>query len=83
LRLKIERRSGAAFAVGTAPARRVVRLRIQRCAGRRSRRTSVRAQRSGRFSRRLGRLRRLRGCRVTATLKRGGRAHASMAVRVH
>jgi hypothetical protein len=70
LTVKVERRRGVARAVGTAPRGGTLRLRISGCArtSRAARTLVVRVGARGRFSRRLGSARGLRGCRVSGRL---------------
>jgi polysaccharide biosynthesis protein PslG len=69
LRVRIGRR-GLAYATGRAPAGRRITLRFRRCRPAQARRRVVvaRAGRHGAYRRRLGRARRLNGCRVVARL---------------
>lgn len=76
LRVQVVFNGGVAYVKGRAPARAVVRLRISRCRSKCTRRHRVRANRSGRFRRRLGSVRRVRGARVEARVP-GRRAAAA------
>jgi hypothetical protein len=85
VRLRLRRRDGAVFATGSAPARRRLRMRVSRCEARRG--MWVRVGGGGRFSRRLGRVARLRQCWVSVRLpvrsaRRDRRARAAARGRV-
>jgi len=73
LTVRIQRRAGVAYAVGTAPARGRVRLLVSRCRRVGPARLTVRAASSARFTKRLGPTVRLAGCRVNALIA-GARA---------
>lgn len=78
--LQIKRRGRYAVAVGRAPRLSRVKLTVSRCPSR-GRALGARTSRKGRYARRLGSVRALAGCRVRATLHKGG---AKVAIaRVH
>jgi hypothetical protein len=66
---RVRSKAGTSFALGRTAPRTKVRLRLTRCGARSSRvQWKVRSDRKGKFTRRLGRSTRLRGCRLWATL---------------
>jgi hypothetical protein len=81
VRLRMRQRHGVVFATGSGPARRRLRLRISRCDARRA--MWVRVGREGHFTRRLGRVGRLKRCWVSVRLpaRSAGRSRSARAVR--
>jgi polysaccharide biosynthesis protein PslG len=73
-------RWGRTYAVGRAPRGRRLLLRVQRCPGGRVVRRTARSSSRGAYRRRLGRVRRLEGCRVVAQLRGARSAPASATV---
>jgi hypothetical protein len=65
--LRVRSKRGTSFALGRTAPKTTLRLRMTRCAHT-SRTWKVKSDRKGKFTRRLGRSRRLRGCRVRATV---------------
>jgi len=75
--LRVKRRGNKVAAVGRAPAGSRLRLSVSDCSRPQTRRgINLRASARGRFARRLGVARRLRGCRLTVRMHDGGAAAA-------
>jgi len=66
LKVRVVVQGGTAYVQGRAPARAIVQLRVSRCQGKCTPRHRVRASRGGKFRRRLGPVRQVRGARVEA-----------------
>jgi hypothetical protein len=66
--LRVRSKRGTSFAHGRTAPRTRVKLRLTRCARSSRVQWKVRADRKGNFTRRLGKSKRLRGCRLWATL---------------
>lgn len=79
LTLRTRRRNGVIYAVGTAPARQVVQLRLLRCRQSTWRPLIARSSARSRFSHRLGRVGTVTGCRVQAQLARARAARLTVA----